>query len=74
MASSLPEIICIEKQRLIRAFLETVTELNALLVTQSFAMPEASCGVSLEDQIADATIARDNAKYAVLAHREAHGC
>lgn len=50
-----------------------VAELNKLQIAQATAAM-AGEDFSLEDQIAEAAMARDNAKYAVLKHREEHGC
>jgi hypothetical protein len=73
MATSPQPVICIQRERLIRVFLRAVGELNRLQIAQAGAAL-AGDDFSYEPQIAEATRIRDNAKYAVLLHREEHGC
>jgi hypothetical protein len=71
MASSL--IACIEKQRLLQEFARAVSEYHRLQSAQVAAVINGE-GFLFEEQLADAAIRRDEAKYAVLAHQQAHGC
>jgi len=65
--------ICIERERLIRVFLRAVQELNRVQIAQASALL-AGDESSFAKQIAEAEQTMSNAKYAVLAHREEHGC
>jgi len=72
MAAPVP-VICIERERLMLAFAQAVSELNRMQSAQTAAILRGD-DFQFEEQIAEATLRRDNAKYAILKHREEHGC
>lgn len=57
-----------------KAFLRAVSEYHRMQSAQMAALLKGHEDFPFEAQIAEAARARDNAKYAVLAHREEHGC
>ena len=64
---------CPERQRLLEQFMAAVQEQTDLQNTQIKALINGE-GFNLEREIADARERRDQAKYAILAHDESHGC
>ena len=65
--------VCTERQRLLEQFIVAVQEQNNLQNDQMKALIDGE-GFTLEMQIAAARERRDQAKYAILAHDESHGC
>jgi hypothetical protein len=72
MAAPAP-LICIEKERLFRAFGEASLEFSRLYSARVAAL---SSGLEPPDidELSDAELRKDNAKYAILMHQERHGC
>lgn len=66
-------IFCFDKQKRIAAFVNAVSEYHRMLSAQVESMLKGE-GLRFEDEVTRARERRDNAKYAVLAHKEAHGC
>ena len=66
-------IICIEHQRLMQVYLEAILEYNRLSLARVSALLDGTQPPSL-DEVYDAEARKDNAKYAILAHAEDHGC
>ncbi len=64
---------CRRRQRLVEKFVRAVIEHNDVQTAQIEGLIRGA-GFSLEREIADALDRRDRAKYAILAHEEAHGC
>jgi hypothetical protein len=64
---------CAEKQRLLREFTEAVSECHRMQSAQLEALLNED-DIQFEEQIQDANTRRQKAKYAILAHRESHGC
>jgi len=56
-----------------RAFAKAVSDLNRMHSAQTAAIMRGE-DFRFEEQIADAATDRDNAKYAILTHRQEHGC
>ena len=64
---------CIEKERLMRDFSQAVAELNRMQSAQLAAVLNGE-DFPFENELADAQRRKENTKYAILAHRQAHGC
>jgi hypothetical protein len=73
MADPAPILACIEKERLMQAFARAVSAHHRMQSAQLAALLRGNENFPFEEQIAEAARERDNAKYAVLAHREEHG-
>ena len=72
--ATLPKTIrCIEKERLMNEYLTAVSEYNRI---QSAQVESVKRGGSFpfEEELAMASERRLNAKYAIIAHQEQHGC
>jgi hypothetical protein len=72
--ATLPKTIrCIEKERLMNEYLTAVSEYNRI---QSAQVEAARREVSFpfEEELVIASERRLNAKYAIIAHQEQHGC
>ena len=65
---------CIEKEKLMAAFAKAVSDHHRMQSAQLAAVLRGDDGFPFEAEIAAAALARQQAKYAVLAHRETHGC
>jgi len=72
MATPAP-VLCIEKERLIRAFAHAALEYNRLTSIRVAALLKGDQPPP-QGAIADAETRKENAKYAVLAHQDEHGC
>ena len=66
-------IYCLEKERLLGAFTNAVSECHRMQSAQLEALRRGE-DVQFEEQIMQANNRRELAKYAVLEHREKHGC
>jgi len=64
---------CIEKYRLLQAFARAVSEHNRMMSAQVAAVLNGD-DFPFEEEIAKAAARRENAKYAILAHQQEHGC
>jgi hypothetical protein len=75
-APALPEVaLCEEKHRLLDAFLAAIHNLNEVLCQQTQAVVDGDPDFNRFDVLIHmAQQAKDNAKYAWIAHVEAHGC
>ena len=73
MAAAPDASTCAEKERLLIAFTNAVTLYHRLQSAQLAAAFKGE-GVRFDEQIVEAGIHKDDAKYAVTAHRSAHGC
>jgi len=73
VAAPSPIVACARKQALIRAFFCAVSDYHRMQTAQLAALRNRE-GFLFEDELAAAAIRRENAKYAVLAHAEEHGC
>ena len=73
MAAPSPVIACIEKQRLLRDFARAISEQHRIQSAQVAAVLRGE-DFPFEDELAAAAARRENAKYAILAHQENHGC
>lgn len=73
MAAPSP-IACIEKEKLLQAFAKAVSDHHRMQSAQLAAVLRGDEEFPFEAEIAAAALARQQAKYAVLAHREQHGC
>jgi len=65
--------ICAEKQRLLSKFLACVSDCNRMQTAQIAAVQKGA-DFPFESEIAAARDQRDQAKYALLAHQQEHGC
>jgi hypothetical protein len=72
MASPAP-IACGQKQRLLQEFARAVAEHHRMQSGQLAAVLRGE-DFPYEREIAKALLQRENAKYAVLAHQDEHGC
>jgi hypothetical protein len=66
-------ILCLEKEKLLRAFALAVSELHRMQSAQVAAVIKGEY-FPFEEQIAAAAEHREEAKYAIIAHRQTHGC
>jgi hypothetical protein len=73
VAAPSPIIACARKQALIRVFLRAVSEYHRMQSAQLAALRNGE-DFMFEDEIASAATRRENAKYAILAHTDEHGC
>ena len=64
---------CIEKERLLKEYAAAVSEFNRMQSAQLAAVLQGE-EFRFEEQIAQAAERRENAKYAIIAHQERHGC
>ena len=64
---------CLEKERLLLDFTAAVSEYHRIQTAQLRSVMEGK-GFQFENEVRDARMRRDNAKYAVLAHQDEHGC
>jgi hypothetical protein len=73
MATWPKAIRCIEKERLMTEYVNAVTDQNRI---QSAQVESVKRGGSFpfEEELAMASERRLNAKYAIIAHQEQHGC
>jgi hypothetical protein len=68
-----PVIACIEKERLLRGFARAIAEHHRIQTAQVAAVLRGE-DFPFEEELALAAAKRENAKYAVLAHQQEHGC
>ena len=73
VAAPSPIIACARKQVLIRPFFRAVSDYHRVQTAQLAALRNGE-DFLFEDELAAAAIRRENAKYAVLAHADKHGC
>jgi hypothetical protein len=66
-------VACIEKERLMRIFAHAVSEHHRMQSAQVAAVLHGE-DFPFEEEIARAAARRENAKYAVIAHQQEHGC
>ena len=64
---------CIEKFRLMQDYARAVSEHNRMQSAQVAAVLRGE-DFPFEEEIGQASDRRENAKYAILAHRQHHGC
>ena len=72
MAAPSP-IVCLERERLIREFAGAVSDHHRMQSAQLKAVLNGE-DFPFEAEIAETGARRENAKYAILAHRRQHGC
>jgi hypothetical protein len=73
VASAPRPAYCIEKCRLLTDFASAVSEYNRMQSSRVAAVLRVE-EFLFEAELAQAAMRRDEAKYAVLAHQEEHGC
>jgi hypothetical protein len=73
MASAPAPIFCIELRRLTDAYAWAVSEYLRLQSAKLAAIINGDT-MTIDEQLSATEIAKDNAKYALLAHRAKHGC
>ena len=73
MTARSPVIACIERERLLKEFAKAVSEHNRMQSAQVAAVLKGQ-DFPFREEIEKAATAKDRAKYAVLAHRQEHGC
>jgi hypothetical protein len=66
-------ILCLEKVKLIKAYEWCVSEYNRMNSAQVAALRNGD-GFIFSEQIAEAGLLRERAKYAIIKHEEEHGC
>jgi hypothetical protein len=66
-------VLCIEKERLIRAYTDAALEYNHLNSLRVSALIRGEESPPL-DEISEAEMRKENAKYAILMHLDEHGC
>jgi len=66
-------ILCMEKERLRLAFVSAVSEFHRIQTAQVAALASGEL-FPFEEELAKALQARENAKYALIAHQEQHCC
>jgi hypothetical protein len=72
MASPSPILACIEKERLLHIFARAVSDHHRMQSAQLAAVLRGE-DFPFEEEIAKAAALREQAKYAVLMHRQEHG-
>lgn len=65
--------LCVESMRLLKEYANAVSECHRMQTAQLVAVRNGE-NFPFEEEIAKAAIRRENVKYAILAHREEHGC
>ena len=73
VAAQEPIIVCIEKRRLLQEFAHAVSEFNRINSAQVAAVMRGE-DFPFQMELADALDRKEQAKYAILAHQEQHGC
>jgi hypothetical protein len=73
MSAARSAILCLEKEKLTRAFTWAVSELHRMQSAQVAAVRNGE-DFPFQDQIAAAAERREQAKYAIIAQRQTHGC
>ncbi|MDE3161205.1 MAG: hypothetical protein KGM92_20765 [Acidobacteriota bacterium] len=73
MATSRISIRCIEKERLMQEFLAAISDHHRMQSAQVAALRKGD-GFLFEKELAEASERRLNVKYAIIAHKEKHGC
>ena len=73
MAAASSIILCFERQRLIKDFERAVSDLHRLHSAQVAAVCKGE-DFPYGEEIAAASERKDRAKYAIIAHQQAHGC
>jgi len=73
MATAHSSVLCLHKEKLIREFANAVSEYNRMHSAQLAAVLKGE-DFLFADEIAQAEQRKDEAKYAILAHRQEHGC
>jgi hypothetical protein len=74
MAAASPTLMaCPERRRLLKAFSDAVSEYNRMHSAQVAAVLRGD-DFPFAEEIAAAGRAKEQAKYAVIAHRQEHGC
>jgi hypothetical protein len=73
VATSPISLRCIEKERLMQEFLAAVSDHHRVQSAQVAAL-RIGDGFRFEKELAEAAERRLNAKYAIFAHKEQHGC
>jgi hypothetical protein len=73
VASPVPAVLCIEKERLLKAFAQAVSEHHRMQSAQVAAVLRGQ-DFPFEEEIARAAARREEAKYNVIAHQTEHGC
>jgi hypothetical protein len=71
--ATLDRLLCIEKERLIRAYTTAAVAYNHLNSVRVDALIRGDDPPPL-DKISEAEVSKENAKYAILVHLEEHGC
>ena len=66
-------ILCIQRERLLREYAKAVSEYHRMHSAELAAVLKGE-DFPYEEQIAEASLRREQAKYAILAHRSEHGC
>jgi len=72
MASPAPTL-CVRKEELFLAYAKTVADHHRMQSAQLAAVMRGE-DFPFEVEIAEAASRRENAKYAILAHQQEHGC
>jgi hypothetical protein len=73
MAAARSAILCLEKVKLIKAYQWAVSEYNRMNSAQVVALRNSD-GFIFSEQIAQAGLLMEQAKYAIIEHEEEHGC
>ena len=73
MSAARSIFLCLEKVKLIKAYEWAVSEYNRMNTAQVAALRNGD-GFVFSEQIAQAELLRERAKYAILQHEEEHGC
>jgi hypothetical protein len=73
MAAAHSSILCFEKEKLLREFAHAVSEYNRMHSAQLAAVLKDE-DFPFGEEIAKAEQRKEEAKYAILAHRQEHGC
>jgi len=73
MASAPTPVVCFDKERLLREFAAAVSDYHRVQSAQVAAVKKGE-DFPFELELAKAAQRRENAKYAIIAHQEQHGC
>jgi hypothetical protein len=73
MSAARAVILCMEKQRLIKEFERAKSDYHRMNTAQVLAVRNGE-NFPFQDEIAKAADRKEQAKYAILAHQQEHGC
>ena len=73
MAAAPSAIVCLKKEKLLREFAKAVSDYHRMQSAQLAALLKGQ-DFMFQAEIAEASDRKEQAKYAILEHRQEHGC